>query len=131
MTDDPGNRHSIETTTEDPDVIPGDRDPTIEITVQHHNEELPSEDTLNAVRQEATGARESSQEAESPPTPAPRRSERSRKLPVRFDSFQMNQMVTRPYDCKLQALETLMSSGVLNQVDAEVASRMIMNVMGE
>ncbi len=27
VTDDPGNRHSIETTTEDPDVIPGDRDP--------------------------------------------------------------------------------------------------------
>ncbi len=54
------------------------------------------------------------------PIPTPRRSERSRKKPEWFDSYYMNQMVhiPRPYDIKLEAIDKLMSSGILDNFDA-------------
>ncbi len=66
-----------------------------------------------------------------PPISPPRRSERERKPPARFDMYHMNQMVHRPYmyDTKLQALETLMSSGLLTQFDTEMAHKMVKSMM--
>ena len=55
------------------------------------------------------------------PVPAPRRSTRTRKQPPWFDSFQMNQVVLRPHDSKLEAFNMLMSSGILDKMERNVA----------
>ena len=55
------------------------------------------------------------------PVLAPRRSTRTRKQPAWFDSFQMNQVVLRPRDSKLEAFNTLMSSGILDKMERNVA----------
>ena len=55
------------------------------------------------------------------PVPAPRRSTRTRKQPAWFDSFQMNQVVLRPHDSKLEAFNMLMSSGILDKMERNVA----------
>lgn len=64
-----------------------------------------------------------------PPVPAPRRSSRERKPPSRFAEYHMNLVVPRPYDNKIHAMNILMSSGVLNEVDTEVAHRLLEAVM--
>ena len=43
----------------------------------------------------------------------------------------MNQMVARPYDNKLMALDELMNSGILNMVNADVAHKLILAAMKE
>ena len=59
-------------------------------------------------------------DAISPPIPAPRRSQREKRRPAWFDSYQMNQVVVKPHDSKLEALNVLMSSGILEQIDRTV-----------
>ena len=54
----------------------------------------------------------SQREDRPPPKPPERRSVRERKQPAWFDSYQMKQMVARPYDNKLMALDELMNSGI-------------------
>ena len=73
----------------------------------------------------------SQREGRPPPKPPERRSVRERKQPAWFDSYQMNQMVARPYDNKLMALDELMNSGILNRVNADVAHKLILAVMKE
>ena len=41
----------------------------------------------------------------------------------------MNAIIPRPVDRKIQALDSLMNSGVLSEVSAEVAHRLIQAVM--
>ena len=55
---------------------------------------------------------ESQRDQRPPPKPHERRSVRECRPRPWFDAYQMNQMVTRPYDNKLMALDELMSSGI-------------------
>ena len=49
------------------------------------------------------------------PIPAQRRSVRQRKAPAWFESYQMKQMVVRPYDYRPESLNVLLSSVVLRE----------------
>ena len=69
------------------------------------------------------------EEHRTPPVPQPRRSIRERKPPDKYKDYQMNQMVPRPLDYKIQALNALMNSGVLDEVDCETAHRLVGAVM--
>lgn len=63
------------------------------------------------------------------PTPTPRRSTRPKKPPERYKDYSMNSLVPRPVDSRLQAVNALMSSGVLNEIDSEVARKMLQSIM--
>ena len=63
------------------------------------------------------------------PEPQPRRSNREKKVPKRFDEFQMYGMVVRPVDMKLQALGAVMKSGILNEMDSEAAHKLVISLM--
>ena len=64
-------------------------------------------------------------EEQIPPKPPPRRSQRERRKPVWYDTYQMNQMVHRTQDSKLDALNILMSSGILQQIDRNIAHNLL------
>jgi len=64
-----------------------------------------------------------------PPKPTPRRSAREKRAPDRYNDYIMNAIIPRPVDRKIQALDSLMNSGVLSEVSAEVAHRLIQAVM--
>ena len=74
---------------------------------------------------EEKGENKVRQEPKPPPKPAQRRSGRERKPPAWFDSYQMNQLVARPYDRKLESLNVLFNSGILGELDSEIAHRII------
>ena len=63
------------------------------------------------------------------PVPLPRRSTRNRKLPTKFEDYQLHQMVARPYDRKLQAIDSLLKSGVLNDMDNDTAHKIIASII--
>ena len=69
--------------------------------------------------------RQDSTEQQEQPAVVPRRSERSRKPPEWTKSYQMNQITTRPYDSKLHALDVVMNSGILNNLDVEVTHKIL------
>lgn len=77
--------------------------------------------------------REPTEQSEKRPKPAPRdpvrKSERSKKLPVRYQDYEMNLMVPKPPDYRLHALDVFINSGVFNYVDPEVAKKVINAVM--
>ena len=58
-----------------------------------------------------------------------RRSDRQRKPPTWHDSYQMSQMVVRPYDKKMESLNILLRSGVIGELDSEVTYRLIKTLM--
>ncbi|MCG7882613.1 MAG: hypothetical protein JAY96_13610 [Candidatus Thiodiazotropha endolucinida] len=59
-----------------------------------------------------------------------RRSARERKPPKWFDSYQVNQVtVNRPVNRKLQTLQMLLSSGVLNELDSDMTDSILVTVM--
>ncbi|KAL4232438.1 hypothetical protein ACF0H5_007131 [Mactra antiquata] len=53
------------------------------------------------------------------PQPVPRRSTRERRPPQKYSDFYMNQMVFRPRDNKIYALNTLLQSGILDNIDSD------------
>ncbi|XP_053380153.1 uncharacterized protein LOC123561773 [Mercenaria mercenaria] len=59
----------------------------------------------------------------------PRRPTRERKLPKHFEDFHMYRMVARPVDTKLQALDALMKSGALTEMDSDTAHKLIVSLM--
>jgi hypothetical protein len=61
------------------------------------------------------------------PIPKPRKSERKKKPPDRYGEYVYS--LTRPIDNKLHSLDTLMRSGVLNNMDSETAHRIIQSIM--
>ncbi|XP_060594144.1 uncharacterized protein LOC132748508 [Ruditapes philippinarum] len=63
------------------------------------------------------------------PKPAPRRSTRDKKPPSKYEDYYMNAVVPRPYDSKIQAVDVLMKSGILNQVDTAVAHKLLEAIM--
>ena len=65
------------------------------------------------------------------PTPIPqlRRSVRQRQAPAWFDSYQMNQIVPRPYDSRLEQLSVFLNSGVLSELDSENVRKIIKALM--
>ena len=54
-----------------------------------------------------------------------RRSKRDRKLPKRFDSYQMNQITSRPLDRRLHSLQILLGSGILNEMDSDMTDKVL------
>ena len=59
----------------------------------------------------------------------PRRSTRERKKPKRFDSYIMHQVTSRPVDRRLQTLQSLLGSGVFNQLDSDMTTCILDAVM--
>ena len=60
-----------------------------------------------------------------PPKPPPRRSQRERKKPIWYDTYHMNQVVHRTQDSKLDALNILVSSGILHVMDRNIAHSLV------
>ena len=63
------------------------------------------------------------------PIPAPRRSSRLRKPPDRLGDYVSKVMSPRPFDNRLHALQELMNSGIINNLDSETAHRLIAAIM--
>ena len=59
------------------------------------------------------------------PVPAPRRSSRQKKSPNRYGEFVFKCMNQRPIDNRLQALDEVMKSGILNNMDSDTAHRIV------
>ncbi|XP_052765479.1 putative RNA-binding protein Luc7-like 2 [Mya arenaria] len=57
-----------------------------------------------------------------------RRSSRQRKPPSRYEDFHMHSLVTRPTDSRIQALEELVNSGILKNIDAMIAQKLVDSV---
>ena len=87
----------------------------------HHRVEI--EDRQNEER-ERQGDRNlvTREEGKNTSTPVPRRSQREKSAPKWFDSYHMQQISIRPqHDSRLEALSILTSSGILDQIDRNVA----------
>ena len=63
------------------------------------------------------------------PVPAPRRSSRQRKPPDRYGEYVSKVMSPRPFDNRLHALDELMKSGVINNMDSEIVHKLIAAIM--
>lgn len=59
------------------------------------------------------------------PKPPPRRSMRDKRPPRKFEDFYMMEMQTRPLDKKIEAVNSIMSSGVLGGLDSEIAHKIM------
>ena len=58
-----------------------------------------------------------------------RRSTRERRLPKRFESYQMHQIVTRPIDRRLHTLQIILGSGILNEMDSDMTHTIVDAIM--
>ena len=63
------------------------------------------------------------------PVPAPRRSSRQQKLPDRYGNFIFKCINQHPIDNRLQALDELMKSGILSNMDSDTAHRIVSAIM--
>ena len=63
------------------------------------------------------------------PVPAPRRSSRQQKPPDRYGNFIFKCINQRPIDNRLQALDELMKSGILSNMDSDTAHRIVSAIM--
>ena len=63
-----------------------------------------------------------------PPTQVPRRSVRPKKLPKKLQDYHLYQTAARPYNCKQKAVEILLHSGVLNEIDNDTAHRILASI---
>lgn len=59
----------------------------------------------------------------------PRRSQRDRKPPKRFESYYMHQITSRPLDRRLQALQKLLGSGILDELDSDMTHSILESVI--
>lgn len=91
---------------------------------ENHNTELGSDRLNKEQGSEVVEGRQNSC-----PSPTQRRSTRQRKPPAWLDSYQVNQMVARPYDSRLESLNVLLNSGILAELDSEVAHKIIKSIM--
>ena len=91
-----------------------------ERTQERTTEEQKVEDEMEPV---STVHREESTTPK--PIPAPRRSAREKKLPQRYDQYIMYRLASREVDNRFHALDVLAKSGVLSEMDADTAHRLI------
>ena len=91
-----------------------------ERTQERTTEEQKVEDEMEPV---STVHREESTTPK--PIPAPRRSAREKKLPQRYDQYIMYRLSSREVDNRFHALDVLAKSGVLSEMDADTAHRLI------
>ena len=95
------------------------------------NGTMASEEVANDGLEEVTSTSQEQEphtpEQKSPPKPipAPRRSMRERRVPQRYDQYVMYRLTNREVDNRLHALDALANSGVLNDMDADTAHRLI------
>ena len=61
--------------------------------------------------------------------PLPRRSTREKKIPKKYDSYIMHQVTSRPIDRRLQTLQSLLGSGVFNELDTYMTNSILDAVM--
>ncbi|KAH3893069.1 hypothetical protein DPMN_017209 [Dreissena polymorpha] len=102
--------------TEEPEIIEDPR--------QDHNEEIEVPIEMGEAQHIRTGMSTSRA-----PTPTPRRSVREKRPTERYKDYQMNAcVVPRPQDARFEALNKLIASGVLNQVDSKTAGRMVSSI---
>ncbi|XP_060604316.1 structural maintenance of chromosomes protein 4-like [Ruditapes philippinarum] len=119
---------NICTTSYDPDIEGATTEDIQDDTDQH---DVTAEEQADDIEGETTESvrprpRPRHSIATSPtPTPTPRTSRREKRKPKWQEEFYMYQMVPRPYDSKLQALDILMNSGVLNRIDIQVAQQIL------
>ena len=94
------------------------------------HEDIPQEEPDNntADRVEENRIQEPA-ELNQTPVPQPRKSTRQKKAPDRYGDWISKPMVMRPVDEKLQTLNTLLSSGVLNKLNSEMAHRIVSSIM--
>ena len=59
----------------------------------------------------------------------PRRSTREKKIPKKYDSYIMHQVTSRPIDRRLQTLQSLLGSGVFNELDTDMTNSILDAVM--
>ncbi|XP_052806557.1 uncharacterized protein LOC128235802 [Mya arenaria] len=90
---------------------------------RRHRNRDKIEDRLEAVDVRPTETEENRDDED-----APRRSSRQRRMPARYDAYQMNQMIPRPQDSRLQALTELVESGILNNIDTMIAQKILDSV---
>ncbi|XP_052760888.1 uncharacterized protein LOC128203494 [Mya arenaria] len=100
--------------------------PTVQ-EVEEHRDERTADEATGGTEFEVVP--EEDRKPKERPTPVPRRSDRVRKPPNRFGEYQMYS--NQPVDRKLQALDTLMQSGVLRDVDSEMAYQLIGAIMNK
>lgn len=101
-------------------------------TVQEDTPRLAtSEETSRKEIDRATGNVHEDRETieDSPPVPRMRRSERERKPPAWLDPYYVHQMAGRTVNRRLQAIESLMASGVLQTMDQDMTDRVLMSLM--
>ncbi|XP_060552194.1 uncharacterized protein LOC132713574 [Ruditapes philippinarum] len=101
---------------------------TVEVTDTETDTTLGETDTQTQTKQLK---RNTNRKRLLPPDP-PRRSDRARKPPKRYEDFQMYGIVntsTTPYDSRFKALETLIGSGVLQTMDIDTARKIVTSLM--
>ena len=91
--------------------------------------ESTADDTVETVDTDETVEKSRKRKPRKLPVEPLRRSERTRKMPEKYDQYVMYGMENRPYDARIQALQAVMSSGVLNKMDIELARKVINAIM--
>ncbi|XP_060585420.1 myb-like protein X [Ruditapes philippinarum] len=103
---------------------------TGETHITTDNTDVTTDETdLVTVQTKQNKGAECTPEVPAAPKPAPRRSTRDKKPPSKYEDYYMNAVVPRPYDSKIQAVDVLMKSGILNQVDTAVAHKLLEAIM--
>ena len=93
----------------------------MEITEQETTQEV------DEVGLENTG--QDTSDREEKPVPPPRRSTRDCGRPDRFSDYVMNGIQVGPYDVKLQAISSLVTSGALGSMDSNMSKKMLENIL--
>jgi hypothetical protein len=59
-----------------------------------------------------------------------RKSERTKRIPDRYKDYHMHSIInSRPYDHRLQALESMIASGVLKNIEIDTARKIFDAIM--
>ncbi|XP_053372981.1 uncharacterized protein LOC123532109 [Mercenaria mercenaria] len=131
--EDTGTQEEVEILIEDEDIGP-DRsvaDTEAETTITE-DESLSVEDTVvkkkedEVKNQRTEEVKVKKRKPRQLPQQPLRRSDRPRRLPEKLKEYQMHSVINnRPYDHRLQALETVIASGVLSNVDMDTAKKVV------
>jgi len=110
-----------------------DRDRDIDVDNNHDfNSSISDDDVVNENTVDDTGQNARTENVQiSQPVPQPRRSNRPRRQPERYSDYQMYSVQQRPVekDSKLRAINVLVASGVLSDMDTDMAKKLIESIM--